>query len=740
MTGRPAEGGVAGLAAVLVAAVVVGGAGGTPGGGPGGSEASSRPPAGPTAGAPTAGDVDPLTRLLGLRPPPPGRADSAVRTLRRGMVLLEEGRRANAADSVAAAAPDLRPAADWVRLARARLAAAAGDTLAVRRLVGAADSAASPRWARAAAVTARDSANAPASAARAAIAWSRAASGGEERSRALFRAGVLFARAGEGAEARDALRRSIEAEPGAESALEAARKLADRPELAAEEHRAVARARGAHGDWERAHVHLERYLEATGTETAGRGEARLEYARALLRADRYLATVRAVEGLADDAPELAAEALYLEARARLRYGGDADGIRHLELVARRYPDHPSAGRALAELASHAQDEGRRDDARRYWIRAARHAESAESAELWLVRGAALTYLAGDYDSAAALFDGRSRDALRREDRQRSLYWSALAERRAGRADRARTLLERVIEAGRFSYYGTRAAEMLGRPLLPADLPRGPSTPERLTGELDNAVLRLRVAEALGLEGAVATEAERLESHFRRHRRGLYALSEAMSAGGFPLRGVRASYGLREEGDPDNLRLLRARYPFPYREEVRRAAESHRLSPFVVAGVIRQESLFQEEIESDAGAIGLMQIMPGTGRHLARGQGLRGFRTVDLRSPGLNLRLGVGYLRELLTRFEGRLPYALAAYNAGPSRMVRWRREPFARDLDVFVEGIPFRQTRGYVKAVLSNARIYAALYGCGSDEPCLGEQASLALRGGGAVSPSEGNR
>ncbi|MDP2496895.1 MAG: transglycosylase SLT domain-containing protein, partial [Candidatus Palauibacterales bacterium] len=97
------------------------------------------------------------------------------------------------------------------------------------------------------------------------------------------------------------------------------------------------------------------------------------------------------------------------------------------------------------------------------------------------------------------------------------------------------------------------------------------------------------------------------------------------------------------------------------------------------------------------------------------------------------RLGTGYLTELIDRFDGTLAFALAAYNAGPHRMSRWSRRDYAKNLDVFMEGIPFRQTRHYVKAVQAHARIYAALYGCGGSgadryEPCLGRQASLELR------------
>lgn len=679
-------------------------------------------------------EADRLGRLLSVRPPDSTEAEAALSTLRRGVELMEEGRTEAADDSLAAVARVVAAARDWIGLGRARVAAVDGDTLRVRRLLAGLDSVPSPRWARSVAVTALDSAGAPDAAAREALDWADGAASRAVRSRALLRAGRLFDAAGEGGRARDALRRAAENSSWRDPALEAAEELAEKDGLTAAEELAVGRAFAAHGEWDRAHRALERHLSATsGDSASGRGEIRLEYGRALYRADRHLQSIRVAESVRDEAPDLAPEALLLEARGRVRYGGEADGVELLREVARRHPHDPAAGEALAELASRAEEEGRRDAARRLWARAAGHAASAETAELRLVRSAALAYMAGDHDSAAALFEDRSRVAASESARQRSLYWAGLSRGAAGREVEARELLQAALQVDRFSYYGTRSAELLGRPLLPEDLPPGPRTPGNLERELTNAILRLRVAKALSLDGSVEAEAHRLDDHFRRHRVGRYALAEAMNGGGFPIRGVRLAHRIRLSGEETSLRLLRALYPFPYREAIRSMASRRGLSPFVVAGLIRQESLFEAEIESSAGAIGLMQIMPATGRDLARDHDLRDFRTADLRHPSVNLRLGTGYLTELIDRFDGTLAFALAAYNAGPHRMSRWSRRDYAKNLDVFMEGIPFRQTRHYVKAVQAHARIYAALYGCGGSgadryEPCLGRQASLELR------------
>jgi soluble lytic murein transglycosylase len=107
----------------------------------------------------------------------------------------------------------------------------------------------------------------------------------------------------------------------------------------------------------------------------------------------------------------------------------------------------------------------------------------------------------------------------------------------------------------------------------------------------------------------------------------------------------------------------------------------------------------------------MQVLPSTGRALARKDGVSPFQTAQLYQPGTNVRLGTLYFADLLSRYDGRISYVLAAYNAGPSRVARWREMPEAGDPDLFAERIPFRETRDYVKVVQQNARIYRAVYG-----------------------------
>jgi soluble lytic murein transglycosylase len=157
--------------------------------------------------------------------------------------------------------------------------------------------------------------------------------------------------------------------------------------------------------------------------------------------------------------------------------------------------------------------------------------------------------------------------------------------------------------------------------------------------------------------------------------------------------------------------MRVMYPFPYRDLITREANKYRIDPFFAAGLIRQESAFNPNAVSSAGAIGLMQVMPSTGRAVARRMGIRRFRTASLRQPEMNLRIGTRFLADMTKTWGGRVDKVLAAYNAGPTRMERWSAFPEAAQPDWFLERIPFDETRDYVRVVQLNARIYRTLYG-----------------------------
>ena len=155
----------------------------------------------------------------------------------------------------------------------------------------------------------------------------------------------------------------------------------------------------------------------------------------------------------------------------------------------------------------------------------------------------------------------------------------------------------------------------------------------------------------------------------------------------------------------------ALFPRPYWNDLKRYSLANGLDPYLVASLIRQESEFNPLAVSHANAVGLMQLLPKTGKVVAHQEKLKGYTPSQLFTPTVNLQLGTHYFRGMVDHFGGSFAYALAAYNAGIPRMEEWLGQGKYRDEQEFVESIPFTETREYVQAILRNANVYRQLYG-----------------------------
>ncbi|MFZ0759818.1 MAG: transglycosylase SLT domain-containing protein [Candidatus Sulfotelmatobacter sp.] len=154
----------------------------------------------------------------------------------------------------------------------------------------------------------------------------------------------------------------------------------------------------------------------------------------------------------------------------------------------------------------------------------------------------------------------------------------------------------------------------------------------------------------------------------------------------------------------------ALFPKAYWSDLKHSATTNGLDPYLVASLVRQESEFNPNAVSRANAVGLMQLLPKTGKTVAKEVKLRRYRASELYTPAVNLQLGTRYFRGMVDKF-GSFEYALAAYNAGSDRVEQWLSQGQYRDPQEFVESIPFTETREYVQAILRNADVYKQLYG-----------------------------
>ena len=155
----------------------------------------------------------------------------------------------------------------------------------------------------------------------------------------------------------------------------------------------------------------------------------------------------------------------------------------------------------------------------------------------------------------------------------------------------------------------------------------------------------------------------------------------------------------------------ALFPKAYWADLRKYSLLNGLDPYLVASLIRQESEFNALALSRANAVGLMQLLPKTGKTVAKQVKLKRYSAPQLYTPAVNLQLGTRYFKDMVDKYNGQFEYALAAYNAGTDRVADWLGQGHYRDPQEFVESIPFTETREYVQAILRNANVYRQLYG-----------------------------
>ena len=274
------------------------------------------------------------------------------------------------------------------------------------------------------------------------------------------------------------------------------------------------------------------------------------------------------------------------------------------------------------------------------------------------------------------------------------YWRARTLTALGRSEEAPW----AEIAARRDYYGFLAADRTGAPYRIVQHPAG-SAVERI-GRIEQMGGYRRAEEfhALGLRNEVNRE----WSHLVQSIEGedLVAAAELAARHGWHFKAIRAT---ARAGALDRLDL---RFPLAWRDEAATSAGNHGIDPAWVLATIRMESAFQPHARSPAGALGLMQIMPATGRRIARAAGVRYHGNRILLDPKKNIRLGSAYLRRLLDRMQGHPVLASAAYNAGPHRAERWLAAGDGLDPDLWVELIPYTETRRYVKRVMEYRIVY----------------------------------
>ncbi len=360
-----------------------------------------------------------------------------------------------------------------------------------------------------------------------------------------------------------------------------------------------------------------------------------------------------------------------KAKARHEFFGEDENyiLRHLGLLAAQ-GHHPRAVGWLSAVSADANDENLRQ---------------------WRVRAAIRT---GEWQTGLRFLAALT-DAEQREGEWR--YWKARMLEHTGDSRQARQLYGEL--ARERSYYGFLAADRIGQPYAMQHVS------VQASAEEVNAMLArpgIRMAQELLLLGdTVAARRQWSWSMRRLSNRELAVAAVVARQWGWH---DRAIFTVSQSDHLDDLEL---RFPVLYRDLVEASAERNNIDPDWVYGILRQESAFVTDARSGAGALGLMQLMPQTGRLTGRRINLRLPNNHAILNVENNVKLGTSYLRTVLDINNGHQALATASYNAGPNRVREWLPEQRALDADVWVDTVPYNETRNYVKNVMAFTAVYA---------------------------------
>lgn len=474
------------------------------------------------------------------------------------------------------------------------------------------------------------------------------------------------------------------------------------PTLTPAEELQVARSAGRAGPVARA---LAGFQRASSGGVALSDSDRFAWAAALDRAGQEREAAAAYARVRGPVP-LAAAAAYGRGRALLQAGDRAASMRALREVATRFPRDTAAANALSLLADLNTDDAHDPEARALYLRVAREFPSTRMAGRARFRAAMIALAAGSARVAAQELDTlRARNA-ESEEVLAAGYWAGRAWAQAGDSAKARDRWRAVSTAEPLSYYASASARRLGEK---AWSPPQAAAPIAHLPAVDSAMARAALLEGLGLDLEARFEYDKLARDATADTSRALPTAQAFLAAGQPSRAIALAWQAIGKGLSRDANAYRLAYPVLERELIARESKARGVDPAFVAAVIRQESSFNPGATSPAGARGLMQVMPSVGASMARARGFAPWDAVLLYQPDVSVELGTAHLAGFLKQF-GAPERALAAYNAGNSRVAAWSKKPGTDDPELFVERIPFVETRDYVRIVSRNREMYRDLY------------------------------
>jgi soluble lytic murein transglycosylase len=485
--------------------------------------------------------------------------------------------------------------------------------------------------------------------------------------------------------------------------------------------------------WKDARAEFEK-LAASLKDPAHRQHAQLRAAEARVQ---LKGSPTLVSSLAISDPEVDAERMFVYSQFERSAKKESEMLTAAEQLVQKYPTSKWSEEALMMVGNYYWVELDRTKAVSYYQRVLDGFPEGKYAFFCEWRAAWIAYLdrqpyADDKLTAFVRKYPSSADA------PDALYWLGRNAERSGNPGHARAYFRADVDRFPQTYFGHAAAVRLDK-MAPGDedpsdflatIPPAPALrpfDEPIPAAAQDRWVRAQALRIIAFDASAELELKSAFYATGSPRLLFEAAQAAFDQGHFATgmaygRLIVPNFDARKFSEVP-VNVWKTLYPLPYETSLRREAARNNFDPMIAAGLIRQESTFQADAVSHANAIGLMQVLPKTGKRLAKQLNVRYVKT-KLFDPEYNLELGMLYIADL-QRATGAPEYALAAFNAGEDRIAAWRAERNYEEIAELVESIPFTETRDYVQIVLRNAEVYRRIYGPG--EPPASTAATTAV-------------
>jgi soluble lytic murein transglycosylase len=437
-------------------------------------------------------------------------------------------------------------------------------------------------------------------------------------------------------------------------------------------------------------------------------------------ADLYLAVRRrndalpVLEKIVRDYPKTAEtpKAIYQIGQILWNRHDNAQALGYFQQIIERYPTSPYLERARFAAADIHEWLGRKPEAISLYKNIMKSFPRSQVHDDAAARLAWLYYRDGEWAQAYAAFQVLAAHAKDNGSRTSGLYWQGRSAEKLGDMETAVRSYRQIVDGGAESYYQALALRALAKAGITVEAPPMSALPfaleaePSLSGEIAYHLSRARELSEISLHRLAVAELGEVDRLSKRHPR----LRPLLMQEYFNNQAYGRSLAIANELPSSHSGRNLYRFPLAYWEMIQQKAQERELDPYLILALIRQESLFDPRARSPAAALGLMQLLPSTAARVARQIGASPPAEEQLFEPETNLALGTQYLKDLLQRYSNDWFKAVAAYNAGEAAVDRWQREIVTEDPEEFIERIPYLETRGYVKLVMRNHRIYRLLY------------------------------